>query len=63
MLQGLSASYPQGWVHLKAARDEVAQLWLILENLVNSLEANDVLPVFDALIGHSLVDLVAFEHL
>lgn len=33
-----------------------------MEDLVDSLQANDLLPVIDAPVGHALVDLVAFEH-
>lgn len=63
MLQGLDTTDPKRWVHLQAARDEVAQLWLVFEDLVDSLEASDVLPVPDAFVGYSFIDLVAFEHL
>lgn len=63
MLQGLGATYSQGWVDLQAASDEVAELWLVVEDLVDSFEADDVLPVLDALVRYSLVNLVALEHL
>lgn len=63
MLQGLCATDSKGWVDLQAASDEVTKLWLVVEDLVYSLEADDILPVLDAFVCHSLVNLIAFEHL
>lgn len=63
MLQGLGATDSKGRVDLQAASDEVTELWLVVEDLVDSLEADDVLPVLDAFVCHSLVNLIAFEHL
>lgn len=61
MLQGLGTANSQCGVDLQAARDEVAEFRLVLEDLVDTFQAYDVFPVLYSLVGHSIIDLIAFE--
>lgn len=63
MPQRLLAGDALGWVHFQAALQQVAQLRMILEDLIYPHQLIDIFPVLDPLEGHSIIHFVVLESL